>query len=627
MRIIFTSILCLLLFGVLQGQTKNADWVLSSTKNYNLLTEEAKELIKSNGLDDLIQQAQATIEEEFKQSTYWDDSNCKSVFKEHIYNQWIASGVTHSQAMSQSYRKECDTKEFSGFLYEEGDIELDELSVGWDDFIETIGGYAGLAEYSISRASLYNEENLKEDYTVSREIDEIFQLGDNNSFTGTVIMILPFSQDPDFSENKVNIEKNQKALEYFNVTETFYGEGIKSLAEWKNAPKDKRNELSHRKYVRKDSKYKTHSTASVSGKYIIPNLTFVDINNSEPGYKPVKIKFQFDNKSMGSFDIELFNIYDGKYAKLIKRYRDTMRLIVGDVLMSVDKPFKLTDAEIAAAEKEAKRIAAEKEAKRIAAEKEAKRIAAEKAKAKAEAERLASMSPEEIAAEKEAKRIEVEKAKWASKNNRTYLIKFINTYFNEQNKESISDETLHNKLLVFFDKNRSKGKNASGWESFRENEDRKASGISDDRYSEIKKDLKRRNYEDIIGDHIFRTAKGQEIWMKLDFPYDNNRIYLIQFVNTYFNEQNKESISDETLHNKLLVFFDKNRSKGKNASGWESFRENEDRKASGISDDRYSEIKKDLKKRDYEDIIADHIFRTAKGQEIWMKLGFPYVKW
>ena len=486
-------------FGFLQGQTKNAKWVLSSQKNYNRLTEEAKELIKSNGLDDLIQQAQAAIQEEFKQSTYWDDSNCKSVFKEGIYNQFIAGGVSHSQAMSQSYRKECDRKEFSGFLYEEGDIELDELSVGWDDFIETIGGYAGLAQYSISRASLYNEENLKEDYTVSREIDEIFQLGDNNSFTGTVTMILPFSQDPDLSENKVNIEKNQKALEYFNVTETFYGEGIKSLDEWKNAPKDKGNELSHRTYIRKDGKYKTHSTASVSGKYIIPTLTAVDINNSKPGYKSVKIKFEFDNKSMGSFDIELFNIFDGKYANLIKRYRDTMRLIVDDVLMALDKPFNLTDIEIAAEEKEAKRIAAKK--------------------AKAEAERRASMSPEEITAERESKRLATEKAKWASKNNRTYLIQFVNTYFNEQNKENISDEDLHDKLLVFFDKNRSKGKNASGWESFRKNEDRKVAGISDDRYSEIKKDLKKRDYEDIIADHIFRTAKGQEIWMKLGFPY------------------------------------------------------------------------------------------------------------
>jgi hypothetical protein len=656
-------------FGFLQGQTKNAKWVLSSQKNYNRLTEEAKELIKSNGLDDLKQQVQAIIQEEFEKSTYWDKTNCKTVFNGDVYDYWISVGSTSSQARAQANKTECERKEFPGFFYEEGDIELDKLNGDWDNFVEEIGGYAGLVQYSISRGSFYNEESLKEDYLITREIDEIFQFGENNSFTGTVTMILPFSQDPNFSENRVNIGKNQKVLEYFNVTETFYGEGIKSLAEWKNAPKDKRNKLSHRTYARK-SMYTTHSTASVSGKYIIPTLTFVDISNSKPGYKPVKIKFEFDNKSMGSFDIEIFNIYDGKYAKLIKRYRDTMRLIVDDVLMSLDKPFNLTDAEIAAAEKEAKRIATEKEAKRIATEKEAKRIATEKEakriateKAKAEAERRASMSPEEIAAaekeakriatekeakriatekeakriiaekarkiaaEKEAKRIATEKAKWASKNNRTYLIQFVNTYFNEQNKGNISDKDLHRKLLTFFNQNRSKGSNAPGWETFRKNQDRKAAGISDDRYSEIKKDLGKRDYEDIISDHIFRTAKGQEIWMKLDFPYDNNRIYLIQFVNTYFNEQNKGNISDEDLHDKLLVFFDKNRSKGSNAPGWESFRKNEDRKAAGISDDRYSEIKKDLGKRDYEDIISDHIFRTAKGQEIWMKLGFPYVKW
>jgi len=108
----------------------------------------------------------------------------------------------------------------------------------------------------------------------------------------------------------------------------------------------------------------------------------------------------------------------------------------------------------------------------------------------------------------------------------------------------------------------------------------------------------------------------------IDYKY-----YLVEFVNEYFNEVNETTISDEDLHNKLLAFFKQNRSKGNNASGWETFRKNQDRKAAGISDDRYSEIKKDLGKRDYEDIIADHIFRTRKGQEIWMSLGFPYVQW
>ncbi len=75
-----------------------------------------------------------------------------------------------------------------------------------------------------------------------------------------------------------------------------------------------------------------------------------------------------------------------------------------------------------------------------------------------------------------------------------------------------------------------------------------------------------------------------------------------------------QNISDTNLHAKLLTFFNENRKKGNNASGWESFRKNDDRKAAGISDDRYSEIKKDLKKGDYEDVIGDHLYRTQQGQ-------------
>ena len=36
-------------------------------------------------------------------------------------------------------------------------------------------------------------------------------------------------------------------------------------------------------------------------------------------------------------------------------------------------------------------------------------------------------------------------------------------------------------------------------------------------------------------------------------------------------------------------------------------------------------IKKDLKKMRYDEIIEDHLYRTLKGQEVWLKLGFPYV--
>ena len=101
------------------------------------------------------------------------------------------------------------------------------------------------------------------------------------------------------------------------------------------------------------------------------------------------------------------------------------------------------------------------------------------------------------------------------------------------------------------------------------------------------------------------------------------RDYLIQFVNEYFVEENGPDISTDKLHNKLLQFFDENRSKGNNAQGWKEFRLNESRKAAGISGKRFGKVKKDLRDFQYEELIANHLYRTPHGQRIWLRLGFP----
>ncbi len=103
------------------------------------------------------------------------------------------------------------------------------------------------------------------------------------------------------------------------------------------------------------------------------------------------------------------------------------------------------------------------------------------------------------------------------------------------------------------------------------------------------------------------------------------RDYLIQFVNEYFSEENGPDVSTDKLHNKLLQFFDENRSKGNNAQGWEEFRLNESRKAAGISGKRFGKVKKDLRDFQYDELIENHLYRTPQGQRIWLRLGFPYI--
>jgi len=103
------------------------------------------------------------------------------------------------------------------------------------------------------------------------------------------------------------------------------------------------------------------------------------------------------------------------------------------------------------------------------------------------------------------------------------------------------------------------------------------------------------------------------------------RDYLIQFVNEFYGEENGPDISTDLLHNKLLQFFDENRSKGNNAQGWEEFRLNQKRHAAGISGNRYGDLKRDLRNFQYDEVIENHLYRTPHGQRIWLRLGFPYI--
>ena len=109
---------------------------------------------------------------------------------------------------------------------------------------------------------------------------------------------------------------------------------------------------------------------------------------------------------------------------------------------------------------------------------------------------------------------------------------------------------------------------------------------------------------------------------------NTNRDYLIQFINEYFGQDYTPSISTDLLHEKIKQFFSENRSdkKGRNAEGWENFRENKKREVRGISKSRLGEMKKDLRQFRYDDVIENHLYRTLQGQRLWLRLNLPYVK-
>ena len=139
------------------------------------------------------------------------------------------------------------------------------------------------------------------------------------------------------------------------------------------------------------------------------------------------------------------------------------------------------------------------------------------------------------------------------------------------------------------------------------------------------------------------TSEGQTSTEEIEFQ-STVRDYLIQFVNEHFQEDNTPDMSTDKLHERLTKFFDDERKKyhplsstfnmtiqggslkkNKNADGWEDFRKNKKRKVRGISSKRYKEVKKDLRTFRYDEVVEDHLYRTLIGQEIWLKLGFPYI--
>jgi len=130
------------------------------------------------------------------------------------------------------------------------------------------------------------------------------------------------------------------------------------------------------------------------------------------------------------------------------------------------------------------------------------------------------------------------------------------------------------------------------------------------------------------------TGEGDSVSDEVVERILTNRDYLVEVVSEIYGEELDESTSTAKLNAKLQEFFLSERKRykfvrknelNKNAEGWEEFRLNKKRNVRGISKKRYKEIKKDLKKLRYDEIIEDHLYRTLKGQEVWLKLGFPYL--
>jgi hypothetical protein len=111
-------------------------------------------------------------------------------------------------------------------------------------------------------------------------------------------------------------------------------------------------------------------------------------------------------------------------------------------------------------------------------------------------------------------------------------------------------------------------------------------------------------------------------------------------MNYYFGEENGPDISTKKLHSKINEFFKVEGKKGgKNAEGWEEFRQDKIKVekfrkkgkkkrigGSGRPRANYRDLKRDLDGYHYDDVINKQLYHTNEGQRIWLQLGFPYQK-
>ena len=137
--------------------------------------------------------------------------------------------------------------------------------------------------------------------------------------------------------------------------------------------------------------------------------------------------------------------------------------------------------------------------------------------------------------------------------------------------------------------------------------------------------------EDEQGDEV----SDEEIEFQL-----TKRDNLIQVMNYYFGEENGPYISTKKLHSKINEFFKVEGKKGgKNAEGWEEFRQDKIKVekfrkkgkkkrigGSGRPRANYRDLKRDLDGYPYDDVINKQLYHTNEGQRIWLQLGFPYQK-
>lgn len=670
-------------FTFVKSQNLNGDWALSANSNYNQISKAGREHIEREA-QPILEAFLSKIDiNSLSWTRYYD---CKDSINQYKYNQYKDQGMDTYSAAAYATETYCNTEKINGIDLsksfnqpkkngEKLKVVLDKKSTTWNKFVEYYGGYLEVAEKGL------NKDNLK-DYNIYQKLNEDIKFTGNNTFTISASWVK--SSDGYAASDEVKkyynlpTEKQQLSGKIIMPTITII-DLYKMSKYWKISQERSTTYTGPEVEFALDDTNKSfkvplwmideNNYAKISQKYatVLTEMT-TDILKSNPNYRPYrsskKDKIEFYSMVEKDLILLMVDFINNPLAEneniggITNKEKNIFRF-KSEVLLELGRNNTMT------LEQKKKKYNA------ILDSMDGARIYINNARPE-----NIKFSQHLLQAQKSTygDMLKTENIyntmKWYTKLVIGPRINQQRSWNPPQNKYDSDDYQftyLRRNILKSIYKNYDSAERKKHRKpQTKELMNHLISGVNDgadiyykfrDDYRALKQTPSIENSNEYLGANLYPIVENSDLGEAMS---SSQKLIDISYYYYYHSRRNesdskilKRGIKDsplveitigeavisnakntsdslieypeEDLYKDLIAFFEKYNYESKNAKGWEDFRKNKSRKAAGISKDRLKKIKENLKKKNYRYIIEANIYRTWKGQEIWMKLGFPYI--
>ena len=314
----FLIIILFILTG-LYSQTRDANWILTDSENYNTLSQEAKNTISSQGKSLVDAFSKKLNINDLSVKSYYD---CYWTYDKDRYASVLLSMNNPSQYEADAVKnmlsyQRCKSKTTPGFemsdtkqKYEKSDpkinLNVSKKSTTWEEYVKFHAG--GTMDYLVIAERGLEKKDLKK-YEIKQEVSQeiVFDESRENGFLLTLNWV-----------NNDGGSASKSILDYYNITD---------------------------------------AQETVKGTFSMPKLSITDIyrmvrywNISEERkttYKGPQIVFNLD-QSKKSFSIPLWKIADHRFAKEAQPYAKAVEAMINDVITNTPNalPYRASKKEM-----------------------------------------------------------------------------------------------------------------------------------------------------------------------------------------------------------------------------------------------------------------------------------------